>query len=425
VTKEAISSFEIEDEDYPHPRVGVCRRCWRQFFQRDSFEEHTSNACEKVSKGKREKWQVLYESFTPLVDPSTKPDNLDRELQGAEQAEPREELPRSPSRQSGFFAAGVEAAAWDEPMSPTSAPPATPFFAQPAASANATHESATVPMEDYELLQRERDELRQKNLQLERMHHALLVSRTYQNASAFGSVAHGPRPDPLAIMAASSSNLPIAGPSRTRPSARPSAPSDRESLVQHMGSQPPEVDIDGLMNEPHENLSRQNSDLSSRSTIHHVTNSPPLPTDEYEPDGDGKDGNFQAKAVKPPTSDSGYVSLGHPRHGSFGDMSAMPGIAELHHNRGHHRNSSSMSTLTYHGDNPSGVSWKPNTAMSGQHQQHPNTFMAQPQPQAQPQQQAGETPLDDASFQQFLNMDMENIDHFFASSGSGVYDNRN
>jgi hypothetical protein len=181
-----------------------------------------------------------------------------------------------------------------------------------------------------------------------------------------------------------------------------------------MGSQPPEVDIDGLMNEPHENLSRQNSDLSSRSTIHHVTNSPPLPTDEYEPRGDGKGGNPKARAAKPPTSDSGYVSLGHQRHGSFGDISAMPGIAELQA-RGHHRNSSSMSTLTYHhGDDASGISWKPTTAMSGQHQRsHPNTFTVQSQPQPQ---QAGEPPLDDAAFHQFL--DMEGIDHFF-------YDTRN
>ncbi|KAK0646015.1 hypothetical protein B0T16DRAFT_151139 [Cercophora newfieldiana] len=430
VTKEAISSFDIDEEDYPHPRVGVCRRCWRQFFERDSFEEHTSNACEKVSKGKREKWQVLYESFTPLVDPSTNPDNLDQDpqLRGVERAEAQEELTlvRSPSRQSvgGFFAASVEGTtAWNEPMSPTTAQSATPFFAPPIAPTTATHESATIPMEEYERLQRERDDLRQKNLQLERINNALLVSRTYQNASAF---AHGPRPDPLAAMA-SSSNLSMAGPSRPRTLARPPAPSDRDSLVQHMGSQPPEVDIDGLMNEPHENLSRQNSDLSSRSTIHHVTNSPPLPTDEYET-ADGKGENTQPRVVKPPTSDSGYVSLGHHnRHGSFGHISSMPGVSDFQA-RGHHRNSSSMSTLTYHHHGsdatqpePSGLSWKPTTMLgTGQHrQQHPNTFMAEPQQQHQAQQQASEPPLDDndAAFQQFLNMDgmnMESIDHFFA-----------
>jgi hypothetical protein len=172
-----------------------------------------------------------------------------------------------------------------------------------------------------------------------------------------------------------------------------------------MGSQPPEVDIDGLMNEPHENLSRQNSDLSStsRSTVHHVTNSPPLPTDEYEPTHDGKTGNSQARAAKPPTSDSGYVSLGHHhRHGSFGDISGLPGAANA---RGHQRNSSSMSTLTHHHDQhdhqPAGIQWKP-AMMSGpsqhQHQQQ-NTFIAEPsQQQQQVQQQSNEPSFDDLLF---------------------------
>jgi hypothetical protein len=374
VTKETISSFDIEDEDYPHPRVGVCRRCWRQFFQRDAFEDHTSNACEKVSKGKREKWQVLYESFTPLV----------------------------------------EVTAWDEPVSPTSAPPATSFFPQPVAPTNSSHEGGTISMQEYERLQRERDELRQKNQQLERMANAFLVSRTYQSATAFGSVAQGPRADPLVNIAGSSSNLSVAGPSKPRAITRRSAPSDRDSLVQHMGSQPPEVDVDGLMNEPHENLSRQNSDMSSRSTVHHVTNSPPLPTDEYEPTGDGKGGNHQARAVKPPTSDSGYASH---RHGSFGDLSGMPGVADFH--RGHNRNSSSMSTLTYNEPQPARIPWRPN-AVSGvdqhQHQhQHQNTFMTEPQQQQA--QQASEPSFDDTELRQFLDIDID----FFPG---GMYDNR-
>ncbi|KAK4456160.1 hypothetical protein QBC34DRAFT_287362 [Podospora aff. communis PSN243] len=401
VTKEAISSFDIEDEDYPHPRVGICRRCWRQFFQRESFEQHTSNACEKVSKGKREKWQVLYDSFTPLVDPGTNPDAMDQATQAFGQAEARDEPRRSPSRQSGFFAAGVEGSTWDEPLSPTSVAPATPFFPQPLAPTSATHEGGTIPLQEYERLQRERDELRQKNQQLERMANALLVSRTYQNASAFGSVAQGPRADPLVV----TSNPQVSGPSRPRAPTRRSAPSDHDSLFQHMGSQPPEVDIDGLMNEPHENLSRQNSDLSStsRSTVHHVTNSPPLPTDDYEPTDDGKDGKPQARAAKPPTSDSGYVSLDHHhRHGSFGDISGLPGAANP---RGHQRNSSSMSTLTRHHDQhdpqTAGIQWKP-TMMScpSQHQhQQQNTFIAEPsQQQQQAQQQSNEPSFDDLLF---------------------------
>jgi len=179
-----------------------------------------------------------------------------------------------------------------------------------------------------------------------------------------------------------------------------------------MGTHPLEVDIDPLMNEPHETLSRQNSGMSStsrssRSTVHHVTNSPPLPTEDFDPTEDGATG--KPRAAKPPTSDSGYVSITNQRHGSFGDITGMPGGSDFH--RGHQRNSSSMSTLRHNRDeNESKMQWRPgNNAASGAgqpNQQHQpqyqqNTFMAEPA-QSQP---ASEPSFDDSALQHFLDME--------------------
>lgn len=392
VTKEAISSFDIEDAEYPHPRVGVCRRCWRQFYQRDAFEEHTTSTCDKVSKGKREKWQVLYDSFTPLVDPSTNLDNTQTlHSPRGEELQDELELGRSPSRQSGFFISGVYGTSWDEPISPTSAAPVPSFMAPSETPVASIPECGSISLQEYERLQQEHNALRQ---QFEKMANALLVSRTYQNPTGFGSVAQGPRPSPLVPMAGSS--VP-AGPSQMQPLFPRSASSDRDNLLQHMGTHPLDFDIDPLMNESHETLSRQNSGVSStprssHSTVHHVTNSPPLPTEDFDPADDH--GTGKPRAAKPPTSDSGYISITNQRHGSFGDITSMPGGSGFLGN--HHRNSSSMSTLRHHDENESKMQWPSNNAASGagqpnqQHQQQ-NTFMAEP---AQPQ-PASEPSFDD------------------------------
>jgi hypothetical protein len=80
VTSGSISSFDKADEEYIHPRVGVCRRCWQRFSDRNSFVEHINSPCEKASKSKREGWQILHDSFTPLSlkVPSDQHDSADR-----------------------------------------------------------------------------------------------------------------------------------------------------------------------------------------------------------------------------------------------------------------------------------------------------------------------------------------------------------
>ena len=67
VTDRFISSF-VKDEKYRHQRAGVCRRCWVSFNNFQELEEHVATDCSEASKGKKEKWRVLYDAFTPLVD---------------------------------------------------------------------------------------------------------------------------------------------------------------------------------------------------------------------------------------------------------------------------------------------------------------------------------------------------------------------
>ncbi|KAK0711195.1 hypothetical protein B0H67DRAFT_646588 [Lasiosphaeris hirsuta] len=441
VTKETISSFDIEDDDYHHPKIGVCRRCWRQFHDRYEFDSHAASNCEKVSKGKREKWQILYDSFTPLV-------NSDGEFEAPNIAplhfnlgDNPEQSRESPSRRSSFFAGGVEDATWDEHASPpTSVPSPAAFFprssAPPTSAPGGTSDSI---IDERERLQRENNALLERNQQLEKMATALIVRQMYQE---FNGAAAGPSSDQLTLSARDSTGPGASAAGRptmqlTSPGAATSSSkdsSDRDSLVVGMGSQPENVNIQGLMDEPQENLSRQNSGLSSasRSTIHHVTTSPPPLPDDFPVNGeDGADEENHPREStpnrKPATSipDSGYDS--NHRYGSFGEAGFMHGV----HHQGHHRNSSSISTIPYHqhghhhgtmadGGGPSasahssGITWAdpfaaPQPAhpaighigdMAPQHHQqhHQNTFMPQEQ----------EAPHADSAydeFTQFLNLE--------------------
>lgn len=334
VTKEAISSFDIEDEDYLHPRVGVCRRCWRQFSNRQAFEEHAAGSCDKVSKGKREKWQILHDSFTPLLDSAVAVDNLADTSLNFGEVSMQDEPMHSPARPSGFISA---TAPWSQaPVSPAAASipsPVSYFPRRSALSASASGE-ALVPAQEYERVQKERNHLRERTQQLER----ILAERGLALQSS------GPSGGMLLSggSAAARSVAPISDASPVSP--------DRDSLVLHMGSKPEEVDVQGLMNEPQENLSRQNSDMSSgsRSTVHHVTTSPPQRLVEYE-EGDRSKGGQQNNTATPNRNacpsipDSGYSSAGHRRYGSFGDIGHMPG--EMH--QGHQRTHGNFSVAPY------------------------------------------------------------------------------
>ncbi len=67
VNERSVSSFDVAiDDDKTCPRAGLCRRCWRSFRTRDQFEEHISQPCNKASRGKREKFQLLLTTFCDL-----------------------------------------------------------------------------------------------------------------------------------------------------------------------------------------------------------------------------------------------------------------------------------------------------------------------------------------------------------------------
>ena len=326
VTKEAISSFDIGDEDYPHPRVGVCRRCWRQFSERQAFEEHAAGSCDKVSKGKREKWQILHDSFTPLLDSAVAAENMVSPSLNFGEASMQDEPIHSPVRPSRFVSAN---APWSQPPVSPAAPIASQvsYFPRRSVLATSTSGEALVSAQEYERIHKERNHLRERTQQLER----ILAERGLPLQS--GGLSGG-----MPLL----SDTPRSAPPIS--DAQPVSP-DRDSLVLHMGSKPEEVDVQGLMNEPQENLSRQNSDMSSgsRSTVHHVTTSPPQRLVEYEERDCHKPGNQQDTATPnrnacPSIPDSGYSSAGHRRYGSFGDIGHMPGEIHQSHQRAYSSN---------------------------------------------------------------------------------------
>ncbi|KAK3938288.1 hypothetical protein QBC46DRAFT_410353 [Diplogelasinospora grovesii] len=51
-------------------------------YDREAFENHKSQLCEKVSRGKREKWCILCDTFTPVEsdDGSNNSDQIESSL---------------------------------------------------------------------------------------------------------------------------------------------------------------------------------------------------------------------------------------------------------------------------------------------------------------------------------------------------------
>lgn len=312
VTDRFISSFDVNDPEYRHPRLGLCRRCWLAFSDREEFERHLSRTCDKVSKGKREKWRILLENFTPLV---RHPDTSEQTSQALSSEQRRSSIgSRRPSN--------VHSDA-EHLVAPASATfPAAPGINMVPQVCHA----GCVPMNEHLELQKEHRvlnqqhrELCQRHQQLVQVTRGLLQRQAYQDSLA----ASAQRPGGNLWTALPSGQQHRLGTGAAEQSAysRDSA-SDQESLVLHMDSQPTDVDIQGLMDEAAESLSRQNSGLSemSRSTIHHVPNSPPpLPSDQ-----DGSDCEDETDEPKqpspsrrPPPSipDSAYGT--DPRRGSL------------------------------------------------------------------------------------------------------------
>ncbi|KAK4123793.1 hypothetical protein N657DRAFT_427506 [Parathielavia appendiculata] len=310
VTERAISSFDILDPAFRHPRVGVCRSCWETFRDRLAFDHHVSRPCQKVSKGKQEKWRVLFNSFTPLHG-STVPDvssdsgqQIDEQLQVFSG-----HLDCSPACNRSVSS--------DEAGTPPTSVPSAAVLQIAGSASPGTKNVQSISAYEHEKLQREHQALRERHQQLERMTQALLIQRLIQESTNHTAV---PGSDVKPPVPSSSKN------NRLR-SSPPT--SDRDSLVQHMNSLSTDVDVYGFMQEmedTRQTLSRINSGLStaSRSTIHHVPPSPPSQPAELSGLKGGGFENHQAKhspshrAPLPSIPDSGYGT--EQRRGSLGDL---------------------------------------------------------------------------------------------------------
>ncbi|KAK0737021.1 hypothetical protein B0T21DRAFT_383091 [Apiosordaria backusii] len=320
VTDRFISSFD-QDENFRHPRVGVCRWCWLTFTDRSEFEAHVSNMCEKVSKGKREKWRVLLNSFTPLVDgPSHTHTSFDLVQESEEDG--WDQLSR-----------GLEES--PEVDDSTRVPVASPALVYP------TYHGEFVPLTEHQRLLKEHQALQEK--------HRRLLGQVTQAMYARQVCENNTRNQPLDAR----DNMLLAAMARAPSKVERSSLLqqqhkllDRDNLVQHMDSQSTDVDVQGFLEEvenAHKGLTRQDSGFSttSRSTIHHVPPSPPLRSLDYA-DDDQHDaahgsGSQNLQTRKQPTShaDSGYATEG--RRGSLAElgMSTIAGVvaasAVMHH----------------------------------------------------------------------------------------------
>ncbi|SPQ22447.1 5e866058-37d7-4381-a2d3-dfaba0a65ff5 [Thermothielavioides terrestris] len=292
--------------------AGVCRCCWQTFNDRQAFDAHVSLPCERVSKGKREKWRVLYQSFTPLLNSATA-------LPGPGQSEPTKE------QQRGMFSGHLNGPlvsnddnVCDEAGTPPTSVPSPGLLS----SVSFVGGGSLVPAEEHRKLQEEHRTLRERHQQLERVTQVLLARQLMQDKLTH-EAATGPHTGPSGV-----------GTSHTSyPSASPDG-SERDSLVQHMDSQSTNVDVYRFMEEmedmegPRQSLPRMNSGLStaSRSTIYHVPLSPPPRRAELP--AHKSDGSASQAHQPPPPSipDSGYGS--DQRRGSLAELLPGAGTGE-------------------------------------------------------------------------------------------------
>lgn len=54
----------MADNEHGHPAAGLCKKCWRSFSDRETFDAHFRGVkCETASRSKREKFQALIDTF--------------------------------------------------------------------------------------------------------------------------------------------------------------------------------------------------------------------------------------------------------------------------------------------------------------------------------------------------------------------------
>lgn len=272
-------------------KVGVCRRCWETYTDRNVFDRHILRECEKISKGKREKWQVLYDAFTPFADHGASPSGHNT-LAVAGVSGPHL------GAQANFHSA-YDAASVDQDDSPASAPSPTTIELGPP-------EPRRFKINKDDVIKK----LFQENQQLKSYIQAIPQQEGtlthFGQTPAFPQAVQDIDDIAAAVLGIEPSNGLSFGDLAPQEADKP----DRESLVGGMNSQPT-VDAQGMMDDIQQTLSRSSSGMSSdRSTLRHVSNSPPQRFEPYN--GETSSSVNQTGASLPlrhqPTSvpDSGY-----------------------------------------------------------------------------------------------------------------------
>jgi hypothetical protein len=272
--------------------------------------------CEKVSKGKREKWRALYDAFTPLLDATDLAPSGGDDLAQETEAQGR----RFPSHLDGSPVANDDDMLDDIGTPPTSVP-SPDLLPSAAFGPSNPSNSRFISADEHCKLQEEHQALRERHQQLERVTQVLLARQLMQEKMWDHTLT---KSDMKCSRARSS---------KSDPSVISATSSDRDSLVQHMDSQSTNVDVYRFMDDAEhtrQSISRMNSGLStaSRSTIHHVPLSPPpraagLPAQQNTDPLSQQQSKQQSLAHRPPLPsipDSGYGT--DQRRGSLGDLAA-------------------------------------------------------------------------------------------------------
>ncbi|KAJ9150663.1 Zinc finger transcription factor ace1 [Pleurostoma richardsiae] len=298
-----ISSFDVQYEgSHRHPAAGVCRKCWRAWSDRETFDRHISQPCANASRSKREKWNILETTFCPLIGQVESPPLGDVE----------QPLPQTPEH-GGF--AHQDYDHYDAVA--TSRRPSNVTSVRPPAD-------EMVTMSDHRALVERVTALEMENQRLQKAYH--VIARKLHQGSA-GIPAPGGNPSSSSSSGAGhQAGTVLTGltrlPSTLTQDSRLEGSRDRDSLVGGMDSQSTDYGgHGGFEDEAAQILSRIRSmPGSEHSTIHHVplSPSPPRPSQDAEAAGvlatekGSQNKRSQtwpgAKRLKASVTDSGYVS---------------------------------------------------------------------------------------------------------------------
>ncbi|KAL8340300.1 hypothetical protein RB601_006407 [Gaeumannomyces tritici] len=297
-----ISSFDVTYEaGIRHPAAGLCRKCWRAYTDRAAFNRHINEpGCPRVSRSKREKFRLLYDTFcVRLADEGSPPVS-------AHATQPsNSRLP--PSTTAIVYRDGYRA-------SPSTLAAPVPTQSNPASSVvrqAGTSQSLTERVEALE----------NTTAQLLKMMTSIIAGEDAQASS------HQPR-----------LGEPVAWPAEGAPGPKrqDSGMSDKESLVGGMTSQSTDVDRDGLIPEVNRTLSTASSD-TDRSAIRHVPHAESQDLHAVKPQASRSVNEPPGIAHSRSITDSGFVSDGHG-----GDVS---GVASVPLGAGGHVDASSSARM--------------------------------------------------------------------------------